>query len=526
MNIKKIIIPSLAVCIVLTLMPRLFNQITSAQPVSNGEPYDEIDTFLKREMDRLNVPGAALVIVEGNEIVHFRGFGKARPDGETPTAQTPFVIGSLTKSFTALAIMQLVEDGQIELNASVQRYLPWFRIADPQASAQITVRHLLNQTSGLPQLPGMVGLTNFDNHSDEVERQVRDLSTLEISRPVGAEFEYSNLNFNILGLIIEAVSEETYADYIQQHIFDPLDMHHSYTSQAAAREDNLAIGHRYWFGFPRAERDLPLASGSLPSGQLIASAEDMGHYLIAHLNAGRYGDVQVLSAEGVDELHRPAAEASAMGISMGHYAMGWFVEEHGESTILTHPGTVPDFFAFMALVPGQNKGLVLLINANHLIMDKLPFTDMGLGVALQLAGEKAPSTGWYGVVPWALRGLLLIPVLQVVGVAFTLRRIRRWRQDIDRRPSGVRKWVLHILLPLIPNLALVALPLSLLAGGLLRFMLFFMPDFTWISLICGGFAAFWVTLRSWLVFTTLRRPRELQVPMPGCGAAQSTARQG
>ncbi len=234
----------------------------------------------------------------------------------------------------------------------------------------------------------------------------------------------------------------------------------------------------------------------------------------------------MLSAEGVEELHRPAAEASAMGISMGHYAMGWFVEEHGETTILTHPGTVPDFFAFMALVPGQNKGMVLLINANHLIMDKLPFTDMGLGVALRLAGEKAPSTGWYGVVPWALRGLLLIPVLQVVGAAFTLRRIRRWRQAMDRRPSGARKWALHILLPLIPNLALVALPLSLLASGLLEFMRLFMPDFTWLSLICGGFAAFWVMLRSWLVFMTLRRPRESHVPMPEFGAAQSPARQG
>ncbi len=448
MNVKKFIIPSLAVCIVLTLTPRLFNQTTSAQPASSNDPYDDIDAFLEREMDRLNVPGAALVIVEGDEIVHFRGFGKARPDGEAPIAQTPFVIGSLTKSFTALAIMQLVEAGQVELDAPVQLYLPWFRIADPQASAQITVRHLLNQTSGLPQLPGMIGLTNFDDHPDEVERQVRDLATLEISRPVGAEFEYSNLNFNILGLIIEATSGETYADYIQQHIFDPLDMRHSYTSQAAAREDSLAIGHRYWFGFPIAERDLPLASGSLPSGQLIASAEDIGHYLIAHLNEGRYGNVHVLSAQGVDELHRPAAEASAMGISMGHYAMGWFVEEHGETTILTHPGTVPDFFAFMALVPEQNKGMILLINANHLIMDKLPFTDMGLGVALRLAGEKAPSTGWYGVVPWALRGLLLIPVLQIVGVAFTLRRIRRWRHDLDRRPSGARKWALHILLPL------------------------------------------------------------------------------
>lgn len=517
MNFRKLLIPALAVCAALTLAPRFFSRAASARSV-DGEPFGEIDAFLEREMGRLNVTGAALVIVEGDEIVHLRGFGEARPGGEAPTPQTPFVIGSLTKSFTALAIMQLVEAGQVELDTPVQHYLPWFRVADPQASAQITVRHLLNQTSSLPQLPGMIGLTNFSSRPDEVERQVRDLSTLEISRPPGAKFEYCNVNFNILGLVIEAVSGETYAGYIQQHIFDPLGMSHSYTSQAAARDDNLAIGSRYWFSFPVAEHNLPLVSGSLPSGQLIVSAEDMGRYLIAHLNGGRLGDARILSAQGVDELHRPTAEVSAMSMSMGHYAMGWFVEKRGETTLLTHPGTVPDFFAFMALAPEKNRGLALLINANHLILDKLPFTDMGFGAALRMAGETPPSTRWYGIVPWALRGLLLIPVLQMAGVAYTLRQIRRWRQEPNRRPSGARKWSLHFLLPLIPNLALIALPVSLLASGLLGMMRLFMPDFTWISLICGGFAAVWALVRSGLVIATLRHPRVSHAPAQEFGS--------
>ena len=88
--------------------------------------------------------------------MHQRGFGQARPGGEAPTPQTPFFIGSLTKSITALAVMQLVEAGKVELDAPVQRYLPWFRVADPQASAQMTVRHLLNQTSGLPLWPSEI----------------------------------------------------------------------------------------------------------------------------------------------------------------------------------------------------------------------------------------------------------------------------------------------------------------------------------------------------------------------------------
>ena len=122
-------------------------------------------------MRRLNIPGVSLAIVEGDQIVHLRGFGQARPGGESPSPETPFFIGSLTKSFTALAVMQLVEAGKVELDAPVQRYLPWFRVADPQASAQMTVRHLLNQTSGLPLLPSWQLLANFDDRPDATERQ-------------------------------------------------------------------------------------------------------------------------------------------------------------------------------------------------------------------------------------------------------------------------------------------------------------------------------------------------------------------
>ena len=131
--------------------------------------------------------------------------------------------------------MQLVEDGKVELDAPVQCYLPWFRVADPQASAQITVRHLLNQTSGLPVLSGARPLADFDDSPDASERQARALSTLKLTRPVGSKFEYSNMNYNLLGLIIEATSGESYEGYVQNHIFAPLQMIHTYTSQAEAK---------------------------------------------------------------------------------------------------------------------------------------------------------------------------------------------------------------------------------------------------------------------------------------------------
>ncbi len=481
-----------------------FVRPASAQAASGGAAYAEIDAYVKGQMGRLNLPGASLAIVKGDQIVHWRGFGRARSGGGTPSPQTPFLIGSTTKSFTALAVMQLVEAGKVELDAPVQRYLPWFRVADPQASAQMTVRHLLHQTSGLPLLPGWQLLADLDDSPDAAERQARALSTLELARPVGAAFEYSNLNYNLLGLIIEAASGESYEAYVQNHIFAPLDMGHSHTSQAAAKQDGLAVGHRYPFAFPVAAPDLPLPRGSLPSGQLISSAQDMAHYLIAHLNQGHYDEAQILSPAGMAELHRPAVAASMMGVPAGRYGMGWFIEKQDQTQILWHTGIVPDFFTYVALLPEQKKGMVLLVNANHFMLTPA-LTETGAGVATLLAGG-LPAPPQFGFIPWALRGLPLIPALQIAGVAATLRLLRRWRRDPSRRPSRGRKWGHHILLPLIPNLSLAALPAYLRASGMRRFASLFMPDVTWIASVCGSLAGVWALLRSMLVLWALREP--------------------
>lgn len=503
MNAKKLIFPSLLICTLLALTPRLSARPASAKPLSESTSYEAIDAYVEQQMQRLNIPGVSLAIVEGDEIVHLRGFGQARPDGEAPSPQTPFFIGSLTKSITALAVMQLVEAEKIELDAPVQHYLPWFRVADSQASAQIAVRHLLNQTGGLSTASGRIPLADFDDSPGATERQARALSTLELSHPIDSVFEYSNTNYNLLGLIIEAASGESYADYIQNHILTPLDMSHTYTSQDMAKQNGLAVGHRYWFAVPCAAPNLPVPQGSLPSGQLISSSEDMAHYMIALLNDGRYGNAQILSPAGIDELHRGVAEDIEMGISMGKYGMGWFVSETDQTKTVWHTGIVPNFFSYMALLPEQKKGVVLLFNTYGYLMTPT-LTEVGAGVETLLAGGQPASSG-FDFMSWLQRGLLFIPLLQISGVAVTLRSLRRWRQDPMSRPSGGRKWGLHVLLPLIPNL-LVALTLLPLLSATRGFWMLFMPDYAWIALICGSFAGIWAFLRTGLVLKALDEP--------------------
>jgi hypothetical protein len=283
-------------------------------------------------------------------------------------------------------------------------------------------------------------------------------------------------------------------------------MSHSYTSKAAAQQNGLAMGHRFWFGHPVPATNLSIPLHSLPSGQLISSAEDMAYYLIAQLNGGRYGNTQILSSAGITEMHRPAAEIQEMGTSFGHYGMGWISEGTGESRMVSHSGIVPDFGAFMALMPEQNRGMVLLFNVNHAMM-KMTLDEMGMGAAERLAG-RSPAPTRFGAVPWVMRAMLLVPLLQAAGVVATLLMLRGWRHHPEQRPSSARLWGLHILLPLIPNLSLIALPLILRVKGMFGFTRFFMPDVAWIALIGGSCAVIWSFVRTGLILGTLRKPNE------------------
>ena len=204
-------------------------------------------------------------------------------------------------------------------------------------------------------------------------------------------------------MIIEAASDEKYADYAQGHIFDPLEMTHTYTSKAAAKQNGMSSGYISWFGFPVAVPNLPYPSGSLPSGQIISNAEDMAHYLIAQLNGGRYGDVQILSPAGMAEMHSPAADTKPSGVDLGYYGMGWIITQTSHGRRVWHNGQAPDYYSYMAFLPDQNKGMVLLINANQLVLN-FALDYVSDGAALLLAGGQPEFVPW-AVVPWSLRAL-------------------------------------------------------------------------------------------------------------------------
>jgi CubicO group peptidase (beta-lactamase class C family) len=475
-------------------------QTVDAATAGDGD-FAAIDAFIADQLDTLNIPGASWAFVTGDQIVHTRSIGSGA-NNQAPTPQTPFFIGSLTKSFTALAVMQLVEAGKVDLDAPVQCYLPWFTPAGEDLSGPVSVRHLLNQTSGLSQIPGMQGLSNFNDDPGAAKQQARVQAQDGLARPAGTAFEYSNSNYNLLGLIVEAVSGETYSDYVQDHIFTPLDMRHSYTAKTAAQQDGLAVGHLMVFGIPIAAPNLPVPVASLPSGQLISSTEDMAHYLIAQLNGGRYCDRQVLSAEGMTRMHTPAAAVYMFGERMPDYGMGWYIDSSGKEEVVMHWGETPDYFSYLALLPEQQLGVVLFVNADQ-HMYTYPLLDLGNSVVDLLVGEEPADNSWL-ILPWVLRALLLLPVLQIIGIRTALRRLKRWQVEPGTRPGRIKLWLLDLILPTILNLVVVAMGVGLLVSGLFKFSLLFMGDLVSIILACALMSTVWLVVRTRLMIRILK----------------------
>jgi len=512
MNIRtlKHLMPLLLLA-VLTLALRLPDISAAAGPPANSSPdFAAIDRYIEQEMRDLRIPGLALGIVQGDQIVHLQGFGVADPAGRPVTPQTPFMIGSVTKSFTALAIMQLVEQGKVDLDAPVQRYLPWFRVADATASAQISVRHLLNQTSGLSRATGNQFQASRDMRADVLEQQTRWLSTARLAQPVGAAFQYSNANWWPLGMIIQTIAGQPYDAYLQQHILVPLEMRHSSTAVADAQAQGLATGHRYWFGryLPTDPQDSGHYAGMLPQGGVISTAEDMAHYLIAHLNHGRYNGKPIFSPGGMAEVQRPAVP---VGESVDtFYAMGLDVGATNGVRTLSHDGSMFNFHANLVLIPEGRWGIMLLENVENIPDEFGPQRLQGIaaGVTSLLVGRQAPppASSWFLLILYS--AVLGIIVVQALGMLRSVTLLRRWRaQPADQ----LRGWLgigRRVALPLVLNLSwalLILVGLPRIFAPLQALMLG-MPDLGPLLVGSGVVALGWSILRTLLAYVTLRTP--------------------
>ena len=224
----------------------------------------------------------------------------------------PFVTGSISKSFTALAVMQLVEAGKIDLDTEVSHYLDGF---SGQPAGAITIRQLLSHTSGFSTLQGNASHTDSAGGKDELARRVDQLAEVTPAYEPDERWEYSNANYQILGRLIEVVSGQEFQAYVTTNILEPVGMEHSFVADGEIHE-SMATGHTPWFGTKRPLPDNTTDRGTAPQGGIIASANDLARYMQMMMN----GEDDVLSAEGKALMMRPASETSPF------YGFGWFVD--------------------------------------------------------------------------------------------------------------------------------------------------------------------------------------------------------
>lgn len=201
--------------------------------------------------------------------------------------------------------------------------------ADEAASGAITVRHLLQHTSGLSQ----PGYTRVLSAGTTLEHGVRDLRHASLTAPVGAEFQYFNGNYSTLALIIEAVSGQRYGDYLRMNIFNPLGMDRS---DATFSEAGAAQGQSKLFGFP-VSRDVPAYQYMLGAGHATSTAPDLARLALALENGGAYGDARILSPASVSLMRTPPPIGGAA------YGMGWELRKNGAGSIGGHNGGDPAF---------------------------------------------------------------------------------------------------------------------------------------------------------------------------------------
>lgn len=396
--------------------------------LSNGaSEVEQIDAFVKEQVQRHGLPGLALALVEGDQVIFMKGYGKADQTGRPITPQTPFILASVSKPLTAVAIMQLVEAGQVELDAPVQRYTPDFRVADPVASSQITVRHLLLHTSGIPN-------TACDTRIDAntLAEYMAELQTVELDSPIGTRHNYCSGNYNILGRIIETVSGQSFGEYMQENVFTPLDMQHSFTSEQEAQQAGMAQGFQWFFGLPVPTHHRYNPS-QLPSGYIISSVEDMSHFLVSQLNQGHYADSNILTVDGISAMQTPGIDRA----NDGGYGFGWVISPVGDVPAVWHDGVNVNYHSLLLMQPETRRGVVMLMNSFGIVAYESAYKEIEEGVVrLFTDQEPASDSTWsFGTIYLVIDVILAV----ILAIAATpLLRMRHWHRWLRERQQAGR----------------------------------------------------------------------------------------
>lgn len=324
---------------------------------------------LEAEIDQalgdFNVPGMGIAIVAGDEIVYAQGFGRRHLDEELPmTPDSLFPIGSTTKAMTATVLGMLSDDGLVDLDAPVRRYLPAFNLSDPGIAARITPRDLITHRSGLPRHDLLWYNYNEGTRADLIAR----FEHLEFTADLRERYQYNNLMYMTAGYLAGQLGGSTWEEVVRSRLFEPLGMTRSNFSVADTEADsNHARPHR------ETDDDqlesIPFRSLDLigPAGSVNSTVNEMAQWLRFNLSGGLSGGERLINAATLADIHSPhmtlpAQPAREEVVSAG-YGLGWNISVYRGHRRLAHSGGIDGFITYVALFPDDDLGLVAFTNS-------------------------------------------------------------------------------------------------------------------------------------------------------------------
>ncbi len=319
-----------------------------------------------------NVPGLALSVVHKGKVVFCEGSGLRAVEQKLPvTPHTRFAIGSTTKAFTTVAMGILVDEGCLKWDTPVRRYFPEFRLFDPIASEQITLRDLVTHCSGLPRHDSLWYFANINR-----QELVRRVQHLEPSWGLRQVYQYNNLMFAIAGYLVEQVTGVTWEEFVTSRILRPLNMTDTTAGFHNARDFSD-------YALPYMEQNssvikIPFFTKEAigPAGSIISSASDLVKWLLFHLNQGEIEGQQLVSQENLRQMHSPQMvirDVGQLGMSdrldtfpefgPSFYGLGWRLNTYRGHNMIHHTGSIDGFNALVSFLPQDDIGVAILTNS-------------------------------------------------------------------------------------------------------------------------------------------------------------------
>jgi CubicO group peptidase (beta-lactamase class C family) len=355
---------------------------------------DEIGGWITDRLPALlaeyKVPGAAIAVYAGGEVFDFAAGVLSRSTGVEATTDSVFQIGSITKTWTGTLVMQLADEGLLDIDKTVVSYLPEFELADHEAATTMTVRQLLCHTAGFE---GDI-FTDTGNNDDCVEKYVATLASDPQLFAPGEMFSYNNAGYCVLGRIVEVLRGKPFDACLRDHLFAPLGLTHAATDANSAILFRAAIGHlpnpADPDGNPAPAPIYSLVKSNAPAGAMLCMRpRDLIAFAAMHLNKGVAADgTQVLSAESVAAMQAVEATLPPLGLMGDHWGLSWELFDLEGGRVFGHDGGTIGQNAFLRIVPDVDVAIALLTNGGNPI--GLYFAVYG-HLLRELAGIEIPA---------------------------------------------------------------------------------------------------------------------------------------